>query len=38
LDLPLERTVAERMRAAVDAGHGDEDMAAVWRLCGVGKS
>jgi 3-hydroxyisobutyrate dehydrogenase len=32
LDLPLERTVAERMRQAVDAGYGDEDMAAVWRL------
>jgi 3-hydroxyisobutyrate dehydrogenase len=32
LDLPLERTIAERMRQAVDAGYGDEDMAAVWRL------
>jgi 3-hydroxyisobutyrate dehydrogenase len=32
LDLPLERAVAERMREAVDAGYGDEDMAAVWRL------
>jgi 3-hydroxyisobutyrate dehydrogenase len=38
LDLPLERTVAERMRQAVDAGYGDEDMAAVWRLCGLGTS
>jgi 3-hydroxyisobutyrate dehydrogenase len=36
LDLPLERTVAERMRQAVDAGYGEEDMAAVWRLCGIG--
>jgi 3-hydroxyisobutyrate dehydrogenase len=28
LELPLARTVAERMQAAVQAGHGDEDMAA----------
>ena len=28
LDLPLARTIAERMQMAVDAGHGDEDMAA----------
>ncbi|MEA2279505.1 MAG: 3-hydroxyisobutyrate dehydrogenase [Solirubrobacteraceae bacterium] len=28
LDLPLARTIAERMQAAVDAGHGDDDMAA----------
>ncbi len=28
LDLPLARTVAARMQLAVDAGHGDEDMAA----------
>jgi 3-hydroxyisobutyrate dehydrogenase len=28
LDLPLARVIAERMQAAVDAGHGDEDMAA----------
>jgi 3-hydroxyisobutyrate dehydrogenase len=35
LDLPLERTVAERMGQAVEAGYGDEDMAAVWRLCGI---
>jgi 3-hydroxyisobutyrate dehydrogenase len=28
LDLPLARTVAERMRQAIEAGHGDEDMAA----------
>jgi 3-hydroxyisobutyrate dehydrogenase len=32
LDLPLERAIAERMRQAVEAGYGDEDMAAVWRL------
>jgi 3-hydroxyisobutyrate dehydrogenase len=28
LDLPLARTIAERMQTAVDAGHGDDDMAA----------
>jgi 3-hydroxyisobutyrate dehydrogenase len=28
LDLPLPRLVAERMQAAIEAGHGDEDMAA----------
>lgn len=28
LDLPLVRTIAARMQAAVDAGHGDDDMAA----------
>jgi 3-hydroxyisobutyrate dehydrogenase len=28
LDLPLARTIAGRMQAAVDAGHGDDDMAA----------
>jgi 3-hydroxyisobutyrate dehydrogenase len=28
LDLPLARTIAARMQAAVDAGHGDDDMAA----------
>jgi 3-hydroxyisobutyrate dehydrogenase len=28
LDLPAARVAAERMRQAVDAGHGDEDMAA----------
>jgi 3-hydroxyisobutyrate dehydrogenase len=28
LDLPLPRLVAERMQAAVDAGHGDDDLAA----------
>ena len=28
LDLPLARTIAERMQIAVDAGHGDDDMAA----------
>ncbi len=31
LDLPLLRTVAGRMAEGVDAGHGDEDMAATWR-------
>jgi 3-hydroxyisobutyrate dehydrogenase len=28
LDLPLPRLVADRMQAAIDAGHGDADMAA----------
>ena len=28
LDLPLARTVAQRMQQAVDAGYGDKDMAA----------
>jgi 3-hydroxyisobutyrate dehydrogenase len=28
LDLPLPQVVAERMQAAMDAGHGDDDMAA----------
>jgi 3-hydroxyisobutyrate dehydrogenase len=28
LDLPLARTIAARMQEAVDAGHGDDDMAA----------
>jgi 3-hydroxyisobutyrate dehydrogenase len=32
LDLPMQRTIAERMAAAVEAGYGDEDLAAVWRL------
>jgi 3-hydroxyisobutyrate dehydrogenase len=31
-DLPAARAVAERMREAVEAGHGDEDMAATYRL------
>jgi 3-hydroxyisobutyrate dehydrogenase len=28
LDLPLPAVVGERMQAAIDAGHGDDDMAA----------
>jgi 3-hydroxyisobutyrate dehydrogenase len=28
IDLPLPRVVGERMQAAIDAGHGDDDMAA----------
>jgi hypothetical protein len=28
LDVPLLRLVETRMRAAIDAGHGDEDVAA----------
>jgi 3-hydroxyisobutyrate dehydrogenase len=31
-DLPIARAVAERMTQATDAGHGDEDMAATYRL------
>jgi 3-hydroxyisobutyrate dehydrogenase len=31
-DLPAARAIAERMTAATDAGHGDEDMAATYRL------
>jgi 3-hydroxyisobutyrate dehydrogenase len=32
LDLPLERTIAERMAAGTEAGYGDEDLIATWRL------
>jgi 3-hydroxyisobutyrate dehydrogenase len=32
LDLPLQRVVAQRMADGVAAGHGDEDMAATYRL------
>jgi 3-hydroxyisobutyrate dehydrogenase len=35
-DLPLAAAVAERLAAAVDAGHGDEDMAATYRLSAPG--
>lgn len=31
-DLPLARAVATRMAQGTDAGHGDEDMAATYRL------
>jgi 3-hydroxyisobutyrate dehydrogenase len=31
-DLPIARAVAERLTQATDAGHGDEDMAATYRL------
>ena len=31
-DLPLVRTVAQRLAEGVDAGYGDEDMAATYRL------
>jgi 3-hydroxyisobutyrate dehydrogenase len=30
LDLPLERTIAARLEQGVEAGHGDEDMAATY--------
>lgn len=32
LDLPLTRLLAQRFAQGVDAGHGDEDMAATFRL------
>jgi 3-hydroxyisobutyrate dehydrogenase len=32
LDLPLARAIAERFAEADAAGHGEEDMAAVYRL------
>ena len=32
VDLPLIRTVAQRLAEGVDAGYGDEDMAATYRL------
>ena len=35
-DLPLARTVAERMTEAAEAGHGEEDMAATYWLSRVG--
>jgi 3-hydroxyisobutyrate dehydrogenase len=31
-DLPMIAAIAERLAAGVDAGHGDEDMAATYRL------
>jgi 3-hydroxyisobutyrate dehydrogenase len=36
-DLPAARAVAERLREAVEAGHGDEDMAATYRLARVAR-
>jgi 3-hydroxyisobutyrate dehydrogenase len=32
VDLPMIRTVAQRLAEGVDAGYGDEDMAATYRL------
>jgi 3-hydroxyisobutyrate dehydrogenase len=32
IDLPLVRTIAERLAAGVDAGYGEDDMAATYRL------
>jgi 3-hydroxyisobutyrate dehydrogenase len=32
VDLPLVRTIARRLAEGVDAGYGDEDMAATYRL------
>ena len=31
-DLPMLRAIAERFAQATEAGHGDEDMAATYRL------
>jgi 3-hydroxyisobutyrate dehydrogenase len=36
LDLPLLATVADRLGQGVEAGHGDEDMAATWRTSAPG--
>jgi 3-hydroxyisobutyrate dehydrogenase len=36
-DLPLVRAVAERYAAAVKAGHGEDDMAATYRLSEPGR-
>jgi 3-hydroxyisobutyrate dehydrogenase len=33
LDLPLPALVRDQMRKAIDAGHGDEDMAATFLAC-----
>jgi 3-hydroxyisobutyrate dehydrogenase len=35
-DLPLLTTVAERLAAGVEAGHGDDDMAVTYRLSAPG--
>ncbi|MEA2324209.1 MAG: NAD-binding of NADP-dependent 3-hydroxyisobutyrate dehydrogenase, partial [Solirubrobacteraceae bacterium] len=35
-DLPIVEAIAERLAAGVDAGHGDEDMAATYRLSAPG--
>jgi 3-hydroxyisobutyrate dehydrogenase len=32
VDTPMIRTIAQRLAEGVDAGHGDEDMAATYRL------
>jgi 3-hydroxyisobutyrate dehydrogenase len=32
VDAPMIRTIAQRLAEGVDAGHGDEDMAATYRL------
>jgi 3-hydroxyisobutyrate dehydrogenase len=36
-DLPVARAVARRLREGTDAGHGDEDMAATYRLSSVNR-
>jgi 3-hydroxyisobutyrate dehydrogenase len=35
-DLPIVEAIAERLAAGVEAGHGDEDMAATYRLSAPG--
>jgi 3-hydroxyisobutyrate dehydrogenase len=36
VDAPMIRTIAQRLAEGVDAGHGDEDMAATYRLSAPG--
>ena len=36
IDLPMIRTIAQRFAEGVDAGHGEEDMAATYRLSAPG--
>jgi 3-hydroxyisobutyrate dehydrogenase len=36
IDVPLIRTIAQRLAEGVDAGYGDEDMAATYRLSAPG--
>lgn len=37
VDLPLPRLLAQRFAAGVEAGHGDDDMIATWRLSAPGQ-
>ena len=36
VDVPMIRTIARRLAEGVDAGHGEEDMAATYRLSAPG--